>query len=220
MNFRQKLLYTALGAVIMLLGILAANHLTPITAQPQATHFDEIICKRLTVINHHPEKGEAKITLSADAGTAWIKTIGDKDLSARLDLAAGYHHAKVSLIGKDQKSGVSLYADHDGGVVNVDSESGNTGVRLAADDMSPGGVISIFNDNNEEVMDMFAGGDDHGVLMVHSKDGLSAAILTADDKGGRVTVHGKEGYGGVELYLDEKGGIITKTDAATKIEGY
>ena len=69
-------------------------------------------------------------------------------------------------------------------------------------------------------MDMFAGGDDHGVLMVHSKDGLSAAILTADDKGGRVTVHGKEGYGGVELYLDEKGGVITKTDAATKIEGH
>ena len=32
MNFRQKLLYTAVGAAIMFLGKLAANHLTPIDA--------------------------------------------------------------------------------------------------------------------------------------------------------------------------------------------
>ena len=49
MAFRQKLLYSAFGAAIMLLGILVANHLTPINAQPKAAHFDEIICKRLTV---------------------------------------------------------------------------------------------------------------------------------------------------------------------------
>ena len=32
MAFRQKLLYSAFGAATMLLGILAANHLTPINA--------------------------------------------------------------------------------------------------------------------------------------------------------------------------------------------
>ena len=221
MNFGQKLIYTAFGAALMLLGVLAANHVTPISANPNATQFDEIICKRLTVIDQHPEKGEAKITLSADAGTARIKMIGDKGLSGRLDFSAGYRHARVLLVGKDQKSGVRLYADHDGGVVKVDSETGSTGVRLAADDKSSGGVISIFDRDNEEVMDMFSDEEGNGVIMVHSKDGLSASILTADDKGGRVIVNGKNGLGGVVLHLDEKkGGVVTTMDASTEGEGY
>ena len=66
MNFRQKLLYSAFGAAITLLAILAVNHLTPISAYPNLVHLDEIICKYPTVLNQHLEKSEAKIALSAN----------------------------------------------------------------------------------------------------------------------------------------------------------
>lgn len=218
MNFREKLIYTAFGAFLMLLGVLAANHVTPTSATQHATLFDEIICRRLTVIDQHAEKGEAKITLSADAGAARIKMIGDNNLSGKLDLSAGYRNARVLLIGKNNKSGVRLYADHDGGVVKVDSPTGSTGVRLAAD-CKPGGVISVFDSDNEEAIDMFSDDEGNGVIMAHSKDGLSASILTADDKGGQVIVNGKKGLGGVVLHLDEKkGGVITTRDANTEVE--
>ncbi len=62
MNFGQKLIYTAFGAALMLLGVLAANHVTAISANPNATQFDEIICKRLTVILDQPHAGRIVAT--------------------------------------------------------------------------------------------------------------------------------------------------------------
>ena len=46
MNLRERLLYTALGAAVMFIGMVTANLLIPITAQrseaPSDAAFDEI----------------------------------------------------------------------------------------------------------------------------------------------------------------------------------
>ena len=79
MNFRQKLFYSAFGAAIMLLGILAANHLTPISAPPNPAHFDEIICKRLTV-HGKEDYGGVELHLDEKGGA-----ITDRDAATKVE---------------------------------------------------------------------------------------------------------------------------------------
>ena len=63
MNHRQKLGYTALGAIIMLIGMTIDNLIAPpVTAQHNGT-FDEIQCSKLTVVNAN---GRPAIILSSN----------------------------------------------------------------------------------------------------------------------------------------------------------
>ena len=61
MKYREKLGYMALGGLLMLVGMLAAN-LTPLTAQRDT--FGEITCTGLKVVNSH---GRAKVWLNSNS---------------------------------------------------------------------------------------------------------------------------------------------------------
>ena len=64
MNFRQKLTYTVLGAAIMLIGMLAANHIPLLTTQTslQDASFGKITCTGLKIVNN---ENTPRITLRA-----------------------------------------------------------------------------------------------------------------------------------------------------------
>ena len=82
MNFRQKLIYTALGGGLMLVGMLLTT-ITPLTAQKDV--FGDITCSSLTVV--------------------------DTDGIERIRLSVDEHGADVSIVDKDQGAGVHLKAN-------------------------------------------------------------------------------------------------------------
>ena len=70
MNYRQKLGYTALGAMIMLVGMSVDSILSPLSVAQSNGVFDEIQCSTLTVVD---EIGEPAISLSSyDDGNAMM----------------------------------------------------------------------------------------------------------------------------------------------------
>ena len=64
MKYREKLGYMALGGLLMLVGMLAAN-LTPLTAQRDS--FGEITCTGLRVVD---SEGRDGVVLDAATGVA------------------------------------------------------------------------------------------------------------------------------------------------------
>ena len=134
MNFKQKLCYTAFGAVIMLIGMLTVNLLNPITAQttPQDAAFGKIYCTGLYVIDSNSNVG-TKIKPSGiqiySSGTTSVATaflgIGDK-----------FEHGILTL-GDAQ---VILSANVTGGNLEI-SNNKNTRVMLAGTNLSGDGAI-------------------------------------------------------------------------------
>ena len=99
MNHRQKLGYTVLGAVIMLVGMGVGLLLTPpLTAQRDGV-FDEIRCRTLVV--------------------------QDKDGKAAVLLAAHEEGNTVSVLDKSEKTTVLLKASEESNGVAVLDKAGN-----------------------------------------------------------------------------------------------
>ena len=96
MNFKQKLGYTAFGAAIMLIGVLAANHLTPIAAQNNGV-FDEITCKKLVVSNN----GKWNVVLSGGEKGGLIGVL-DKDGNVRIAFSSLSRGASLEFYGPSQ----------------------------------------------------------------------------------------------------------------------
>ena len=72
MNFRQKLVYTALGGGLMLIGMLLTT-ITPLTAQKDV--FGDITCSSLTVVD---KEGNAVIDLKSNENGGVVE-VYDKD---------------------------------------------------------------------------------------------------------------------------------------------
>ena len=90
MIFRQKLLYTALGGVLMLVGMLFSS-ISPLTAQKDV--FGDIRCSSLSVV--------------------------DKDGKDVVQLDVSEHGGSVSVWGKEGLGLVRLFVNEDGGRVTV-----------------------------------------------------------------------------------------------------
>ena len=96
MNFKQKLGYTVFGAAIMLIGVLAATHLTPIVAQNNGV-FEEITCKQLVVSNN----GKWNVVLSSGEKGGLIGGL-DKDGNVRIAFSSLSRGASLELYGPPQ----------------------------------------------------------------------------------------------------------------------
>ena len=84
MNHKQKLGYMALGALILAIGITIGQFITPpIEAQSNGV-FDEIACRRLSVVD---EKGEATIYLGNFVSKDFVL---DGDLLAIKNVRVGH----------------------------------------------------------------------------------------------------------------------------------
>ena len=123
MNFKQKLGYTAFGAAIMLIGVLAANHLTPIAAQHNGV-FDEITCERLVVSNN----GKMNLVLTGTEHGGSILVL-DKHENDRIELGIRQEETDSSILISSLQ--------FRGGIGKIDmyhTSGSGTAIRLATSD--------------------------------------------------------------------------------------
>ena len=99
MNFKQKLGYTAFGAVILFVGMLSVTSLTPLTARNDT--FDEIICRSLKVVDTDGRMtAHLKTGADDDGSHGVLKLMGNKGANAILlepRIFAFVHNNKVAV---------------------------------------------------------------------------------------------------------------------------
>ena len=106
MNHKQKLGYTLLGAGVMAVGITIGQFITPnIEAQSNGV-FDEIICRKLTVVDEDANKA---IALFSDADLTRLIVYNPQGKQG-IKLESGFwgNYVIVYETEDDEKEGVSL----------------------------------------------------------------------------------------------------------------
>ena len=115
MNTKQKLGYTILGAVIMLVGMSVGSILSPTLIAQNNGVFDEIQCTKLTVVN---ELGEKRMELQAPKDMALFRIFHGDD-------------TPFTLVHSDNDVDVWINSDFSSdfaGAINLSAS--NTGSRL------------------------------------------------------------------------------------------
>ena len=165
MNHKQKCFYTALGAVIMLIGLgVGALVCPPLIAQRQDV-FGEIQCTGLTVVDI---LGEPAIVLRTDENLGNGVVIHNKAGTPALLFVANEAGNSVAVTDKLGEPAVLLRTSELANRVIVRNPSGKDGVRLSA-----GKVTNR--------------------VTVYNPEETNAVQLYADEVTNRVTVHNKVG---------------------------
>ena len=135
MNFKQKIGYTCLGAAIMLIGVLAANHLTPIAAQNNGV-FDEITCKRLVVSNNWKMNG----VLAGTENGGYI-SVFDKDGNDRIHLSIQESETDSSILQP------SLLFTGGNGEIKMNNSSNDKVAISLSTNQNPSSAILLLSDD-------------------------------------------------------------------------
>ena len=133
MNQKQKLGYTALGAVIMLVGIGIGSIVSPPLIAQRDGVFGEIECTKLTVVDN---AGKPSIVLNVGKEKN-VVAIFDNAGKPAVSLFAGEEGGEeghgVVIFSKTGEAAIALAATEDGNrVVIVDKAGGKTAIGLAA----------------------------------------------------------------------------------------
>ena len=148
MNHKQKLGYMALGAGILALGIIIGQWTTPpIEAQNNGT-FDEIICRKLWVVD---ENDKAAILLSSDKEGRGV-TAYDENGKPAIYLASDKAGSLVAVYDKQEKAAIVLSSFFGSGTVKcrglkVVNEEGKPLVELDSSGLGKGGgTVKVFDE--------------------------------------------------------------------------
>ena len=197
MNHKQKYFYTALGAVIMLIGIGIGTIVSPITAQSNGT-FGEIQCAGLTVVD---KEGRTLIELKNDVVGGAINLY---NLSGQEMMKLKVNHAQ---------SLVRLYSKSAGSQLFDNSETPKLGIHLDASPFSNflevgntvrrGGIrlhnseafseLQVYHRNGQGGTVLFSSEDIHSVS-VYDQGGKRAAMRVNRHGNGAVSTWDKNGY--------------------------
>ena len=190
MNFKQKLGYTAFGAAIMLIGMLAANLMPSLTAQddtePDDVTFGNIRCQSLT--------------------------IGEEGKIGSVYLYVAETGGAIQLLGKDNTWIMLNFDDHadNMGTISIAHPATFRGASLTLD--RNGGRAIVLGETDDGFATAYMSTNENGgVVTVRSPAGMKVATLEADDVGGGifVLVPANQANGGVFLNTDENGGILS-----------
>ena len=190
MNFKQKLGYTAFGAAIMLIGMLASHIIAPLTAQddtePDDVTFGNIRCQSLT-IGEEGKIGGVYLYMAETGGA-------------------------IQLLGKDNTWIMLNFDDHadNMGTISIAHPATFRGASLTLD--RNGGRAIVLGKTDDGIATAYMSTNENGgVVTVRSPAGMKVATLEADDVGGGifVLVPANQANGGVFLNTDENGGILS-----------
>ena len=156
MYFKQKLAYMALGCLFTIIGyILASLSGNPVDAQSQRdksepTVIDEIVCRKLRVVN---ADGKIAVLISTDSNDGGLLLVKDK---------AG-------------KGSTQLSVNEYGGIALVTNKNREVVAGLSANEY--GGGFDIFNNGKKDVLQagVHAGGG--GYITTRNKYGYNTGKL-------------------------------------------
>ena len=165
MNHKQKCFYTALGAVIMLIGIGVGAIVSPPLIAQRNSVLGEIRCNSLTVVD---KSGEPAIVLRAD------EALGNG----------------VVLHNPVGTPAVLFVADETGNSIAVADQSGEPAVLLRTSELA--NRVIVRNPAGKDGVRLSAGKVTNRVT-VYNPEETNAVQLYADETTNRVSVHNKVG---------------------------
>ena len=152
MNHKQKIGYTALGAVIMVIGIgIGTIVVPPLTAQHNGT-FDQIECREIlvrnpdgnrairlssnrggSIIELFDETGKATVNISQDNNRDQAAVIvGNRKAVRSVGLKATDENARLTIWNDNAEAMISLSGHANwGSSLNINDANSDTGVRLS-----------------------------------------------------------------------------------------
>lgn len=168
MNHKQKLGYMALGAVILALGIIIGQVITPdIEAQSNGV-FDEISCRSLQVVD---ENGNTAIKLDTDEDYNRV-IIFDKKGDGAIGLFSAETLNDVSIYDPYGAPVISLLADGDYRMVELYDKTANPGngsITLLVREKQ--NVISMKGKAGEESITLRAGQEASPFIFIRDRTG-------------------------------------------------
>ena len=210
MNYKQKLLYTLLGAVIMLVGIGVGSIVSPPLVAERNAVFDEIVCTKLTVVD---KTGKAGIVLKLIPSMLNSITIFDPETGKQaVDLSAGLTENSVMVFHREGKRAAALraigsggspnarilYAEEMGNGVSVYDREGALAARLSSDKALNG--VNVYDQIGKKAIDLSTNNNSNSV-MLFDKAGQRAIFLGAGNESNNniLSVYNKAGEAGIAL---------------------
>ena len=226
MNYKQKLLYTLLGAVIMLVGIGVGSIVSPPLVAEKNGVFDEIVCTKLTVVDKAGKEGIVLRLISPmlNSITIFDPETGKKavDLSASLTdnnvmvfHREGKRAAALRAIGSGESPNARiLYAEEMGNGVSVYDREGNLAARLGSDEAS--NSLDVYDKVGKQAIDLLAD-NDSSIVMLFDKAGQRAIFLGAGNESNNnlLSVYNKAGETGVALRTYQESSVSVYDKAGT-----
>ena len=172
MIFRQKLLYTALGGVLMLVGMLFSS-ISPLTAQ-RDVFGETTIVGQLTVVD---KDGKARVRLSANEKGGTVFVLG-KRLGDLVHLFAGDYGGVIHVSQESLVPLVRIKCDGFGGRIETHRVDGGLGSGLSNDDL--GGRAFVMGKDQVSGVTLHTGNTgNRGLVSVYDKDGKRETLGTS-----------------------------------------
>lgn len=224
MNHKQKYFYTALGAVIMLIGIGIGAIVSPITAQSNRT-FGEIQCAGLTVVD---KEGRKLIELKNDGFDGAAINLYNLSGQEMMKLKVNHIQRVIRLYSKsllhpkifDDSETPILGIHLDAGPSSNYLEVGNTvrrgGIRLY-NLVEVSSELQVYHRNGQGGVVLHSAENGHSLSIYDNPDQRKIASVNArmstDEYGGRVDVFNKQGKNHAVMGINEYGnGAVSTRD--------
>ena len=180
MNHKQKLGYTGLGALIMLVGIGVGSIVSPPLSAQRNGMFSEIQCTGLTVVDRY---GRPAIYLDSREdrnGITLINKAGNLAVSLSANRAYGKYPASHGVTVYDQagKNGVVLTSTPASNTVHVYRED-QFGVVLHAETLL-GNHVTVQDQKGDTAVELQAAGRGPNGVFILDKAGNTVSGLQAD----------------------------------------
>ena len=142
MIFKQKLIYTAFGAIIMFLGMIVTNLLTPIIAQNGT--FGDITCTGVTVVD---KNGLKRVRIGADehggnARGGHVKLLDD-DGSALANMWVNEWGGRVNFFGRSNLDSALFGINRDGVSLDMSTNFFDQRIQMSCNSVDEEGSIQL-----------------------------------------------------------------------------
>ena len=184
MNLKQKLTYMALGCLFTLIGYTLATLTTNVTAQTEPTIVDEIVCRKLRVV---------------DAQDRTVAILATDDIYDVLSIYSKQGHEVIE-IGRDAH----------GGYIVVNHRSGQRAATMAIGDESKEGFIHVEAKDGGGGVQLSTGKNGGGILMGDQQN-KSKIQLEFNEYGGGIAIFNKGGENVIQASVGDRGGGVIST---------
>ncbi len=128
MQHRQKFRYTLLGAAILALGVVIGQFITPGSESQSSSVFDEISCRKLTIIT---DTGESAIVLSSDEQSNSISIADTNEKHIALSLGGDQEGAHLLVNEPGDEKGIVLSASSGHNAIGIYGQRNETTIYLS-----------------------------------------------------------------------------------------
>ena len=188
----------ALGATILMVGIVMGQLLNPAVAIRTSEVVDKLVCREIQIVD---EKGQLMTFLGADQQGGQLMMY-DSQRKPLIHMSAANRGGSLLVWGKDGDQRISLNTDEKGGAVTIWTPDNKIGAVMSTlDDLSrlhiggQSGKVVISADETESSIDLIDYeplGPDQGVLAELLRPEITRISMRSENQEGLIVVRGPD----------------------------